>query len=38
MIRYDYPNLHRWLRELYYEVDDEARGAFNSTTHFEIVR
>ncbi|PQE04781.1 glutathione S-transferase protein [Rutstroemia sp. NJR-2017a BBW] len=36
MIRYDYPNLHRWLRNLYYEVDGEAKGAFKSTTHFEI--
>jgi glutathionyl-hydroquinone reductase len=36
-IRYDYPNLHRWLRELYYEVDEEAKGAFKSTTHFDIV-
>jgi len=35
-IRYDYPNIHRWLRELYYEVDEEAKGAFKSTTHFEI--
>jgi len=37
MIRYDYPNIHRWLRELYYEVDEESKGAFKSTTHFEIV-
>ncbi|TVY32282.1 Glutathione S-transferase omega-like, partial [Lachnellula subtilissima] len=36
MIRSHYPNLHRWLRALYYEVDDEAKGAFKSTTHFEI--
>jgi len=37
MIRSGYPDLHRWLRALYYEVDDEAKGAFKSTTHFEIV-
>lgn len=37
MIRYDYPNMHRWLRRLYYEVDAETKGAFQSTTHFEIV-
>ncbi|KAH6663537.1 hypothetical protein B0J14DRAFT_621568 [Halenospora varia] len=37
-IRFDYPNLHRWLRQLYYEVEEEARGAFKSTTRFEIVR
>jgi putative glutathione S-transferase len=36
-IRYDYPDLHRWLRELYSEADEEAKGAFQSTTHFEIV-
>ncbi|TVY33326.1 Glutathione S-transferase omega-like [Lachnellula occidentalis] len=36
MIRYDYPNLHRWLRQIYYEVDEETKGAFRSTTHFEI--
>ncbi|TVY80396.1 Glutathione S-transferase omega-like [Lachnellula suecica] len=35
-IRHDYPNIHMWLRELYYEVDEEAKGAFKSTTHFEI--
>lgn len=37
MIRYDYPNLHRWLRRLYYEVDEESKGAFQSTTHFKLV-
>lgn len=36
-IRYDYPNLHRWLRQLYWEADKEAKGAFKCTTHFEIV-
>jgi hypothetical protein len=36
-IRFDYPNLHRWLRELYYEVGDQAKGGFRSTTHFDIV-
>ena len=36
-IRYDYPNLHRWLRQLYWEVDDEAKGGFKGTTHFDIV-
>ncbi|CAG8980115.1 hypothetical protein HYALB_00012756 [Hymenoscyphus albidus] len=35
-IRYDYPNIHRWLRKLYYEVDEEFKGAFKSTTHFDI--
>lgn len=37
LIRYDYPNLHRWLRSLYWEVGDEAKGAFKDTTHFDIV-
>jgi glutathionyl-hydroquinone reductase len=36
-VRYDYPNLHRWLRQLYWEADKEAKGAFKSTTHFDIV-
>lgn len=36
-IRYDYPKLHRWLRQLYWEADEEAKGAFKSTTHFDIV-
>lgn len=36
-IRYDYPNLHRWLRQLYWETDPEAKGAFKRTTHFDIV-
>ncbi|EPE31180.1 Glutathione S-transferase (GST), C-terminal [Glarea lozoyensis ATCC 20868] len=35
-IRHDYPNLHRWLRHIYYEVDCETKDAFRSTTHFEI--
>ncbi|GAA5929908.1 hypothetical protein JCM3775_004461 [Rhodotorula graminis] len=33
MIRYDYPNLHRWLRELYWQND-----AFKSTTNFEHIK
>lgn len=36
-IRYDYPHLHRWLRYLYWEVDDETKGAFKHTTHLDIV-
>lgn len=30
-------DLHRWLRELYYEVGKESKGAFKSTTFFEFV-
>jgi len=33
MIRHDYPNLHRWLRELYWQND-----AFKSTTNFEHIK
>jgi putative glutathione S-transferase len=36
-IRYDYPLLHAWLRRLYWEEDEEARGAFQSTTFFNEV-
>jgi len=36
-IRYDFPNIHLWLRKLYYEIEEESKGSFKSTTHFEIV-
>jgi hypothetical protein len=36
-IRFDYPNLHRWLRALYYEVDHQTKNTFRTTTHFDIV-
>jgi glutathionyl-hydroquinone reductase len=36
-IRSDYPNLHRWLRQLYWEADNEAKGSFKDTTQFDIV-
>jgi len=38
MIRHDYPNLHKWLLNLYWDgVPEESRGAFRSTTHFRDV-
>lgn len=38
MIRHDYPNIHRWLRHLYWDGSpEETRGAFKSTTHFRDV-
>lgn len=38
MVRLDYPYLHTWLRHLYWtEGPETGRGAFKSTTHFEIV-
>lgn len=36
-IRYDYLHLHRWVRRLYWEVDEENKGAFKGTTNFDIV-
>jgi putative glutathione S-transferase len=35
MIRYSYPNLHRWLRTLYWDQSGMARPAFSKTTKFE---
>jgi putative glutathione S-transferase len=38
MIRLDYPRLHDWLRRLYWNDGPEtAGGAFQKTTHFELV-
>ena len=37
LVRNDYPNLHRWLRHLYWIDDLEANGAFKGTTHFDVV-
>ncbi|KAF3933676.1 hypothetical protein ABW19_dt0200381 [Dactylella cylindrospora] len=38
MIRYDYPQLHRWLRALYWEDNDETKGVFKKTTYFETYK
>lgn len=38
MIRLDYPRLHAWLRHLYWiDGPEPGRGAFKSTTHFDVV-
>jgi len=33
MIRVDYPHIHQWLREVYWDETSETRGAFKSTTY-----
>lgn len=33
MIRYDYPNIHKWLRQLYWDIP-----AFKETTDFEHIK
>ncbi|KAF3932346.1 hypothetical protein ABW20_dc0102983 [Dactylellina cionopaga] len=38
MIRYDYPQLHRWLRVLYWEDNEETKGAFKKTTYFDAYK
>ncbi|KAK6337097.1 hypothetical protein TWF718_009883 [Orbilia javanica] len=38
MIRSDYPQLHRWLRSLYWEDNSETKGVFKKTTHFETYK
>lgn len=39
MIRYDYPRLHQWLRNLYWDTSKETNGgAFGSTTHFVPIK
>lgn len=38
MIRMDYPNLHAWLRRLYWDEGPEtAGGAFRKSTQFDVV-
>lgn len=38
MIRMDYPQLHAWLRRLYWnEGPETAGGAFKKSTHFDVV-
>ena len=39
MIRKDYPNLHRWVRQLYWDEGPETNhGAFKKTTYFECFK
>jgi putative glutathione S-transferase len=37
MVRYEYPNLHTWLRTLYWDESDKTSGAFKKTTRFAAV-
>jgi putative glutathione S-transferase len=38
MIRHDYPNLHAWVRRLYWDVSETTKGgAFMKTTNFDVV-
>lgn len=38
MIRYDYPRIHDWLRNLYWDEGPKTNGgAFKKTSHFESV-
>jgi glutathionyl-hydroquinone reductase len=38
MIRYDYPNIQRWLVGLYWDEGTETRGAFRKSTDFNAIR
>ncbi|KAK5164249.1 uncharacterized protein LTR77_009943 [Saxophila tyrrhenica] len=39
MLRHDYPHMHKWLLNLYWDgVPEESRGAFRSTTHFRAIK
>jgi putative glutathione S-transferase len=37
MIRYDYPKLHAWVRNLYWDESERTRGAFKNTVDFQAV-
>lgn len=37
-IRHDYPNLHLWLRRLYWDDTELTRGAFRDTVNFHAYR
>ena len=39
MIRHDYPKLHKWLRNLYWDEGPETNGgAFKNTTYFGPIK
>ncbi|KAF4554068.1 Glutathione S-transferase-like protein 8 [Elsinoe fawcettii] len=38
MIRTDFPNIHRWLRRVYWDETEETRGAFRATTNFDHIK
>lgn len=37
MIRYEYPNTHKWLRRLYWDESEATRGVFKKTSAVSIV-
>jgi putative glutathione S-transferase len=37
MIRYEYPRLHTWLRNLYWDPENKFNGAFRDTVRFDLV-
>jgi glutathionyl-hydroquinone reductase len=37
MIRHDYPRLHKWLRNLYWNETQPTRAAFHETVRFDAV-
>lgn len=37
-IRHDYPNLHLWLRRLYWDDTPRTKGSFRATTNFNAYR
>lgn len=37
-IRHDYPNLHLWLRRLYWDDTMHTRGVFRDTVNFDAYR
>lgn len=38
MIRYDYPNIQKWLTKLYWDKSEETRGAFGKSTNFNAIK
>ncbi|TID19666.1 hypothetical protein E6O75_ATG07004 [Venturia nashicola] len=38
MVRYEYPNLHLWLRRLYWDESEVTKGAFKKTTFFDVYK
>ncbi|PNS21507.1 Glutathione S-transferase omega-like 2 [Sphaceloma murrayae] len=38
MIRTDFPNMHGWLRRVYWDDTEETRGAFRTTTDFDHIK
>ncbi|KAL1977798.1 hypothetical protein VTN31DRAFT_657 [Thermomyces dupontii] len=38
MIRYEYPNIHKWLRRLYWDESETTHGAFKKTSALSIYK